>query len=64
MGTGDVLDHESIVGTLFRARIVEQCSVAGRAAVIPEVTGMAHRTGTSEFVVDPSDEVVPGFVLR
>ena len=33
-------------------------------AVIPQVTGMAYRTGEHTFVVDPADSLVPGFVLR
>ncbi len=33
-------------------------------AVVPQVTGMAHRTGEHVFTVDPHDPLVPGFVLR
>jgi len=32
--------------------------------VIPEVTGMAYMTGEHIFSVDPSDPLIPGFVLR
>jgi proline racemase len=39
-------------------------NVDGRAAVIPQVTGMAYRTGEHVFWVDPHDPLVPGFVLR
>ncbi len=35
---------------------------SARPAVVPQVTGLAHRTG--EHAVDPADPLVPGFVLR
>jgi proline racemase len=38
--------------------------VAGRRAVLPQVTGTAYRTGDHVFSIDPDDPLVPGFVLR
>ena len=64
LGVGQVLIHESIVGTLFRARVRDRCTVGGQPAVIPEVTGMAYKTGEHIFSVDPNDPLTPGFVLR
>ncbi len=61
---GEVLLHESIVGSRFTARVLERTVVAGRDAVIPQVTGMAFKTGEQVFTVDPRDPLVPGFVLR
>ncbi|MET4157047.1 proline racemase family protein [Agromyces sp. PvR057] len=61
---GETLVHDSIVGSRFHARAVERVEVDGGAAVVPVVTGMAYRTGTSTFTVDPRDTLVPGFVLR
>lgn len=61
---GQTLVHDSIVGTRFHARIVEKVTEAGRPAVIPEVSGMAFRTGQHTFILDPSDELGTGFVLR
>lgn len=61
---GQELVHESIVGSTFRARIAGHTRVDGHEAVVPEVTGMAYRVTSSEFVVDPADGLVPGFVLR
>jgi proline racemase len=63
-GRAVVLDHGSIVGSRFTGRIVGTTDVAGRPAVIPQVTGLAHRTGEHTFTVDPTDPLVPGFVLR
>lgn len=64
MGEEDTLAHGSIVGSTFHGRIVARQQVGGRDAVVPEVTGMAYRTGESRFTVDPRDPLVPGFVLR
>lgn len=57
---GQTLVHESIVGTRFRARVLEETA----DGVIPIVTGSAHRVATTTFEVDPLDVPVPGFVLR
>ncbi|MFH9240513.1 proline racemase family protein [Streptomyces anulatus] len=61
---GDELRHESVVGSVFRARIERSTTVHGRPSVVPAVTGTAYATGTSRFTVDPDDALVPGFVLR
>jgi proline racemase len=60
LGEGDVLRHDSIVGSTFRARVVG--SVAD--GVLTEVEGMAYRTGEHRFVLDPRDPLGTGFVLR
>ncbi|MGN6686096.1 MAG: proline racemase family protein [Actinomycetales bacterium] len=61
---GTTLRHDSIVGTTFLARVAGRTRVGERDAVIPEVTGMAYRTGEHLFVLDPRDPVGTGFVLR
>ena len=33
-------------------------------SVTPVVTGTSYQTGEHLFVVDPDDELTPGFVLR
>jgi proline racemase len=64
LGPGRVLTHDSIVGTTFRAHVVEETAAEGRAAVVVEVRGAAYRTGEHRFVLDPRDPVATGFVLR
>jgi proline racemase len=64
LGAGDVLEHDSIVGTTFRARIASETRAEGRDAVVVEVEGAAYRTGEHRFVLDPRDPVGTGFVLR
>jgi proline racemase len=64
MPRGAVLRHGSIVGTEFRARVVDEVIAEGRDAVVTEIEGTAHRTGVHRFVVDPHDPLGEGFVLR
>ena len=61
---GTVLRHDSIVGSTFTGTVLEAVDVDGRPAVVPQVTGMAYRTGEHVFSIDPQDPLVPGFVLR
>jgi proline racemase len=61
---GTVLRHDSIVGSTFTGRVLGTVDAGGRPAVLPQVTGTAHRTGEHVFTVDPHDPLVPGFVLR
>ncbi|MGW5768695.1 proline racemase family protein [Streptomyces longwoodensis] len=61
---GDELHHESVVGSVFRARIKEPATSHGQPAVIASMTGTAHMVAECRFTVDPRDDLVPGFVLR
>jgi len=64
LGTDRTLLHRSVIGTEFEARIVEHVKVAGRPAVVTEIAGSAHRTGSHEFVLEPDDPLGEGFLLR
>jgi proline racemase/trans-L-3-hydroxyproline dehydratase len=59
-GLRGTLVHESIVGTEFRARVA---GLAGHG-VVPEIEGMAYRTGRHAFELDPDDPIGTGFTLR
>ena len=61
---GEELRHLSIVGSAFSGRVVGDADVAGRPAVVTEVTGAAFRTGESTFALDPDDPLGEGFLLR
>ncbi|RJL36105.1 proline racemase family protein [Bailinhaonella thermotolerans] len=63
-GFRGTLTHESLVGSVFTARVAAETVSEGRPAVIPEVTGMAYRTGEHRFTLDPRDPLGPGFTLR
>jgi proline racemase len=60
LGEGQVLRHESIVGTTFLGRVVGETP----EGVLTEVEGSAFRTGEHRFVLDPRDPLGTGFVLR
>jgi proline racemase len=64
LGVGQTLVHDSIIGSRFLAVALEEATSEGRPAVVPQVTGIAHRCGSSVFTVDDRDPLVPGFVLR
>ncbi len=55
--------HESIIGTLFEARVVGTTRVGGFEAVIPEITGHAYLAGLNQLVLRPDDPFPAGFVL-
>jgi proline racemase len=61
---GAELRHLSIVGSSFIGRVVDEVDLAGRPAVVTEVTGSAYRTGASTFQLDPDDPLGEGFLLR
>jgi len=61
--TGEEFVNESVIGTRFRARVVGETTVAGRPAIIPEITGRAWITGIGQYLLDPSDPFPAGFRL-
>jgi proline racemase len=62
---GATLRHRSIVDSVFEAAVVgDDVAIGGARSVITEVTGSAFRTGSHEFVLDPSDPLGTGFLLR
>lgn len=63
IGLNEEFVHESIIGTIFRSRIIGTTTVASCTAVIPQITGSAYVTGIHQFVVDPDDPLKEGFLL-
>ncbi len=61
---GEILEHESIVGSRFRASYTAGPLIDGRPTVLPTVSGMAYPTGTAAFTLDSNDDLGTGFVLR
>jgi proline racemase len=55
--------NESVIGTRFTGRVVSETVVAGRPAIIPEITGRAWITGIGQYLLDPSDPFPAGFRL-
>jgi proline racemase len=55
--------NESVIGTRFTGRLVEETTVGGLPAVVPEITGRAWVTGTGTYVLDAEDPFPAGFAL-
>jgi proline racemase len=55
--------NESVIGTRFTGRLVAEAEVAGRRAVIPEITGRAWITGMAQYLLDRDDPFPAGFAL-
>lgn len=55
--------HESILGTLFEARLVGTARVGPYEAVIPEITGRAYLSALTQLVLRPDDPFPAGFLL-
>ena len=63
-GIGDTRVIESIIGSRFTVRVVEEARCGPHAAVVPEVEGGAWITGRAEFLIDPDDPLRDGFLVR
>ncbi|MCB2130083.1 MAG: proline racemase family protein [Rhodobacteraceae bacterium] len=63
MTTGQTLLARSIIDSAFTGRIAGLTEVAGRPAIIPEISGRAWITGTHQHMLDPSDPWPGGYRL-
>ena len=55
---------ESIIGSIFTGKVVEETTFGPYAAIIPEVEGQAHIVGRNELWINPNDPLRDGFLLR
>lgn len=55
--------HSGIFGTTFTGRLIQETTVGGLRAVVPEIQGRAFITGIHQFVIDREDPVGNGFSL-
>lgn len=53
----------SIIGSRFTGRIVEQTTVGGCAAIVPELSGRGWITGIHQHMLDPDDPWPGGYRL-
>lgn len=63
LALGEPFVHESILGTLFTGRLVEETTVGPYRAVVPEITGQGWITGIAQYVIDPTDPFQEGFTV-
>ncbi len=64
MQAGDSMTHASLIGSTFRGRILGDTQVAGRAAILPSITGRGWITGFHQYLLDPDDPYPQGYVLN
>jgi proline racemase len=55
--------HESLIGTLFTGRLIEEVQVGPYKAVVPQISGRAWITGFANYVLDPDDPFPAGFTV-
>jgi proline racemase len=63
LGIGEDFRHESILGTLFTGRLLEETTVGQYPAVVPTITGTGWITGFAQYVLDPTDPFQNGFTV-
>jgi proline racemase len=61
LALGDEFRHESVLGTVFTGRLVEETKVGPYRAVVPTITGTAWITGFAQYVLDPEDPFPQGY---
>ena len=64
LSRGEAFTVESILGTTFTGKVIDEIQFGPHNAVIPEVTGAAHICGRAEWLIDPGDPLWQGFFLR
>jgi proline racemase len=63
LAIGEQFVNESIIGTRFVGRLLEEADVGGVPAVVPEVTGRAWITAMGQYLLDERDPFPAGFAL-
>jgi proline racemase len=63
LALGEPFVNESLIGTRFTGRLVEEARVGDFPAVVPEITGRAWVTGTGTYVLEADDPFPAGFAL-
>jgi len=63
LALGEEFVNESVIGSRFTGRLLDETTVGDLPAVIPEVSGRAWVTGMGQYLLDPTDPFPSGFVL-
>jgi proline racemase len=63
LAIGEEFVNESVIGSRFVGRLVQETSVGELQAVIPEVSGRAWITAMGQYLLDPTDPFPTGFAL-
>lgn len=63
LNVGEVFTNESVLGTTFQGRVLDQYERDSLRVCVPEVAGSAHIIAKNTFVRDP-DDPLNGFSIR
>ena len=63
LALGEEFVNESIIGSRFSGRLLEEVRLGAVPAVVPEIGGRAWITGMSQYLLDPTDPFPAGFTL-
>jgi trans-L-3-hydroxyproline dehydratase len=63
LNTGDRFIGRSIIDSRFECRILEETLIGNKRAIIPEITGRAWISGTSQLMLDPDDPWPEGYKI-
>ena len=63
LGLHEDFVHESVLGTLFTGRLIEETEIGSYPAVVPTLGGQGWITGIAQYVVDPTDPFPNGFTV-
>ena len=63
LGLHEEFVYESILGTLFRGKAVQEVRIGTRRGIIPQITGSAYITGINQWILDADDPLAGGFLL-
>lgn len=55
--------HQGLLGNIYTGRLVEETTVVGRAAVVPEISGRSWIYGLNTLVLDHDDPFTEGFTV-
>ena len=58
-----VLEHYSIIDTVFEARMKGETMISDKRGIVATVTGLAYIMGLNQIVLDPNDPLPDGFHL-
>jgi proline racemase len=61
---GQTFEAVSIINSIFTGMIVGETTVAGQAAILPELTGRGWITGIHQHMLDPDDPWPQGYRLK
>lgn len=63
LAPGQAYTGRSLLGGRFHCRLLRETRVAGRPAIVPQITGRAWITGTHQILRDPADPWPEGYRL-